>query len=359
VLRSITQRHNKAGLIIALVLFVVCVVRIKTPNEQVRVAFQVLVEWGAFFLLACMLYRINRWIGVFVLIMLFYHIYPGYRKESIMAMWAVAVGGVWFLACVQFLNSKSIEWVLNVLCVIALLNVLFLMLQVISGNKAFPGIGLMCNPNEISCLLGLCAPAFFRKGWIFCIPILIVGIVLTKSLSGIIIFASAVLVYAWYFKASFPIWFWVLAATVIVGFIYLDYQTGNLGQSVAARYQAVKAAMIAWYHSPYWMGWGLGTWKILFSKVPGTTTSWMTAHNEYAQLLVEAPLSLIAIGGYCVSVVRRFMHTGYSRATLMPVAAVAAAVVGCTFHFVMHIGTTAVVVIVWLAILEVRLNAKV
>jgi O-antigen ligase len=92
-------------------------------------------------------------------------------------------------------HQARVGVIYNAVCIIAMLNVLWQVLQ-LAGVPTIPNplittgrgslIGLQGNMNEVSALLAVCLPAFFRRRWAWLIPIPVAGLVMAESLGGVL-----------------------------------------------------------------------------------------------------------------------------------------------------------------------------
>jgi len=88
--------------------------------------------------------------------------------------------------------AKIKQVALNMICVYALANVLWQLLQItghtIGYSPVYHGwfslVGLQTNIGETSALLAICLPAFFRRRWVWLLPVPIAGIIMAKVTVG-------------------------------------------------------------------------------------------------------------------------------------------------------------------------------
>jgi len=106
---------------------------------------------------------------------------------SILCLSILCLAGLWTYP--KWGNIK------NTICLIALFNVAFEVLQLYGIQWPLPfqvdmssfqrgTCGLTGNPNEVSALLGMSIAMFFRKRWAYCIPFVVLGLILAQSLVG-------------------------------------------------------------------------------------------------------------------------------------------------------------------------------
>ncbi len=86
-----------------------------------------------------------------------------------------------------------------------------------------------------------------------------------------------------------------------------------------------------------------------------------TAHNEYLQGFFEMGIAFpVLVIGYFISIYRRFVDKfGFiNRDAILPVAAIIIIAVNSAFNFAFHIAPTAMVAILWMAILQIKLRPQ-
>ncbi len=100
-------------------------------------------------------------------------------------------------------SPVSRRTVLNLVCIYAIVNVLWQLLQ-ISGHTiwynpiysgAFTLVGLQTNVGETSVLMAVCLPAFFRRRWVWLLPIPLIGLVMARATVGMLALAVVGFVY--------------------------------------------------------------------------------------------------------------------------------------------------------------------
>ncbi len=342
-----TPQHNKLLTVFAgLLLVSMAVLRVRTPEQYARFGFLLVMYWGVVFATGSLIFlKVDKWIGAFVISCLFYSIFPSLTFRSGYTLFAIFLGSVWYL----FLTTENINPVglLNGLAVIAIINSVLVLLQWSSGNTNFPMVGLMGNINEVSAILGVCLPSLFRRYWRCFIPMVLVGLVLSKSFGGLAAAGVSIIVYGFYHGYRFlP----VVCVTGCVVAYYLFVDTPGIG----ARKINCLMGIEAWKAQP--LGYGIGHWKPLFSQVFVGGKIPTTAHNEFVQLLVEAPLTLLLVGGFILSWINKTCHICYgidprSKVFAIPMAMFAGVIVSCCCHFFFHIATTALIGVTILAIM--------
>ncbi len=357
----------------------------KDPRITMEI-FTSLLIFVSFFVLIS---TVNIWIGLFLLLAVIFSRYPETTDISRSALLNVLLMMIWFYVCVQILNTQRIDVFLGIFCLVGIANVAMLIFQHFNldvGVKvpsrtglAFDDIrtGLMDCRNSASAMLAFTLPAFFRRKWFYLIPLILIGLVLSKSTGGVMAAGAVIMVYSIYRMPDFVsavhkipkigsmiqsvqflnAWtFRTLWAAVVVclAVFYLQFidSPGMIGRLTAW----IEGSQVFMKH-PY-VGAGLGHWKVLFAD---PDIRWRTfglyyaqAHNEFIQVAIEMGIfSIITIIGYFVSVARR-MHPG----AIIPALAILAVSVNSLVFFPMHIWFLALISVTWLAILEVQLKPE-
>jgi hypothetical protein len=240
------------------------------------------------------------------------------------------------------LNIARIRGLLNVICLIAIAQVVMMILQyfgayfciiprIWNGNKEIFRLfentrmpfaitsdpwaykdywaGFTGNPNFASSLLGLCFPAFLRKKWCWAIPVLLLGILICGSTQGLIIMAVCSIVYAFMTlgRKKGTIVF-LISCVAIVAFAYWKHDLFNITLSNRTH---IWSFYIQHLIPTRWIvGWGMGQGKYLWLialKEMGGRYPWLHSHNEYITLWAE--LGIIGFGlmmGYFASTMLKF-----------------------------------------------------
>jgi hypothetical protein len=265
----------------------------------------------------------------------------------------IIVGVLWYSLLVLWFPTLKVSLLLDAMVIIALANVLFLIIQqfnydprlLYSRIGEMPPVGLTANRNEVSCLLAICAPACFRSGRRWAIPLVVAGLVMAKSFIGVLAIGCGLV----FFMAMQGLYFWaalipILGITAFV--LFVD------APGFTARWELIKVGWTLYWKMKHPLaGAGLGHWAIASGKfIPGLW--WKYAHNEMFQGMFEMGLGFIVVfGGYMINVIRRFQ-----RRAALPIMALLIILVTCTGFFTFHIATIAAVSITWLAILEMKLK---
>ena len=195
---------------------------------------------------------------------LFLMIFNQHNVASINVMmysFYASAGLFFFIRFYECFESKYLNWILDGMCVGALIQALFIALNIygispeiwimglfndsvhVNGNilnsfGASPGS--LGNPNLAGGYLALCSLAFFRKKWVFLLPISIFALAATGSAMAI--------------------------ASFLVGAVY--YFKGNLASKRSAYLLTIFAMILVSYTGLNGLDSGrLEIWQIMFSKI--------------------------------------------------------------------------------------------
>jgi hypothetical protein len=225
----------------------------------------------ALFLALSIFFRVSKAVGAFLAFVIVYGLCTftpdGYHFILMLMFFAYLYETV-ALRYKEIIKHKTL--IFNLLCIFALLNVLWLILQA-NGIYIFfkpknvtdtLETGFFSNRNEVSVFLACCLPFFFRRWWhIGIIPVL-VGLILASTVNGII---GAVLVLAIYGliigtrKGYAKKWLTTGAIILTVAAVasYMTFvRTGGIGPRVKV---AVKALELV-KEKPL-LGWGVNQSK--------------------------------------------------------------------------------------------------
>jgi O-antigen ligase len=173
----------------------------------------------------------------------------------------------------------------NAICAVAIVNVAFQVIQLLgvsnfrsylSGNHHL--IGLQAQVNEISALMAICLPAFFRRGWIYLLPVPLAGLAMAESLVGVMAAGGVGMAYllslsrfGWARSGRGPFWLRAWAARPILPLAAGLILSGAIGYAVLVdrfSWEAQKSGRLAvWVESlsivvqkPL-LGWGFGQYS--------------------------------------------------------------------------------------------------
>ena len=326
-------------------------------NTKPRVIFLAFFELSVMVLFAVVLWgKASKWWALFLLLTVISTACPLLSARSYGINKLILLGCLWFFFLVNYLKEDSIKYLLDAICIIALCNVVFLVVQYMNINPLYLPkkegqkviVGLMANPNQVSALLAFCFPAFLRGRWKWLIPAVLLGLILAKSFAGPLAVGIGMIVYIAAKQT--------LVRSLIVVIIALMLFAGLVDKpSIPARVGTLKWGLEA--TGKRWvMGYGLGHWAPIrraVEKAEGRAKGFMAqAHNEYIQMFFEMGIGfLLIVAGYFISIIRRFKEQA-----IIPIVAVVIIAVNSMAFFPFHIATTAMIAITWMAILEIQLN---
>lgn len=338
-----------------LALILAAAVLLRFPADDLRLEMEFLVRLAACAGLALYLFTINPWWGAFLALAGLSHVYPVYTRTSYLAFDSVLCGAVWFSVLVSLLRNWDLSVLYDVLCLLALVNVVWMVLQLfeidplfrsVSGGET-PEVGLMMNQNFAAAFLAFCVPAFLRPGRRWGLVAVALGLVLVKTSLGVFSVFAGLLFYGVMKKKIYLSLALVVAGSA--GYILLVDAPG------VERWPVWKLGLLGWIEEP-WFGFGLGHWAAVFTKpVRGAGAGiWVQAHNEFLQGLFEMGVGFaIVCAGYAwsaVASVKRSVREGI----LIPATALVIIAVNSAANFPFHVGTTALIAVTWMAVFEIE-----
>ena len=339
----------------AALLTLCCVLRF--PCDDIRLSMRLLFELFTVFGVSIWIWRINKWVSAFLVLSLVSMVYPFYDRESYLAFLAIFFGIVCYGMIFELFTRETIKYLYNALCVIVLINLAYLGLQYLNIDPLFVGrdgisknipVALMGNRNFASALLAFGFPAFMRRGWCWFIPLIIIGLIFTKSTGGVFSVGAGLVAYI--IVGGYSLWFLILP--LCGGLLYCFVDVPNL-KLKSDRFQAWYFALVL-FKEHWLMGAGVGHWKVVGKIKLDVLQSqwWQCLHNEFLQGLFEMGIGFaVIVGGYFVDVFRKLRKD-----CLIPFTALIIIAVNSLVNFPFHIGTTALMAITWLAVLDVKLQ---
>jgi len=216
--------------------------------------------------------------------------------------------------------------------------------------------GLLTNMNMAGSLCAIALPAFFRKKWVWFIPIILFGLFLSQTLGGVV---PACVVIAWFLcrkfnkhKLRISLFFVLMALFYLLVFENIpQILEGNSRFEVWAKsFKVIKVRPI--------IGWGVGQFRYVFPRIYSfiikgdqASLKWTYLHNEYLQYLVEVgSIGLFFALGFIGSLIRKgFKYK--SELTFLALLGLTAALINAGGNFLFHT-SVGVIVFVYAAILE-------
>ena len=259
---------------------------------SLRFGKQLVSEWVLISLVALFFIK-NPWVKLFLLwsIIQATPIYSKWIHFSINTLFLHLVVYQWLS---NSLNPKRIERLLDAICVVGIIQTIFMMFQA-NGlyfmTKPFcrymgAHYGMMSHHNSASALLALCLPAFFRHKWNLLIPFIWIGLFLSKSIGGIAPAFVITYVYVWIVWKSSRLHLIFLLFLLVV-FLLSPYNT-NPAFSSSGRFTNWIEIFRRMISAKWLFGWGLGNFKIVWPQLfPVERETFLQAHNEYIQVWAE------------------------------------------------------------------------
>ncbi len=356
------NKHTAAA--IAFVLFAAAIFRYPLPLSLARLALLGTFKVGVLIVFAVLLFKINKWVGAFLILAVISRTIPVKTVESIQALNMVLYGLGWYFFVYHFADAEQL---MDVICVIAGVNFGVIIVQLLDLTPIFVGnlLGLMHNPNEISALFALCFPAFLRDGRKKFLFIPVIGVLFTGSFVGILGIGAAAIFYG-YMSGVGP---WLIYAPIAVAVFAVFIKMPTFGERLEVWKNVLwmdgvvilKDKAVFPFKKAWLLGCGLGNFKavgLVLAKAgirlyEGNENPWIRVHNTFLQGLVEMGIMYAVImTGYIVSLIRK-----YTKAALIPMTALVAIIIVGSANSVLRMNAVnALVIITWLAILENQLR---
>lgn len=347
---------------LALIFFLVSVVRWPLPAHTMRIGFRLAFEIGISAGLVFYVARyVNGWVGAFLGLATFSQYYPLYGPASWNTYLAVLFGVIWYAVLVQGIGKRCTTHFLNAMAVAALMNVAFQIcewsgipfmyqpIQTYSGG--YPG--LMSNPNEAAAFLALAFPVFLRRGWRWGLAPLGLGLVLARTAAGPLAVAVGLMAFG-VLKGRLKV---TLAASLILfaGYLALVDQPG------LERWAIWRRGLELWWQRPL-LGAGLGHWSIVIEKLGRLDSGfWSMAHNEFLQGLFEMGAGFLVIAaGYLVQAARRCRKIAAepSETAILAAAALSSLAALTLVSYLWHIAVLAMTALTWMAVFEIETQGE-
>lgn len=327
------------------------------PNK--RMTFLMMFNWTCMLSLAIYIgVKANTWVGAFIGLSVLSGHYPFSTPYSQAALQCIMLGGIWYLICVELCGKKSNELILDIMCLFALANVLFIILQYFNLDMTSTPLkgteqateGLMSYKHGASAMLAICAPAFCR-GWRQwgLIPIAI-GLYVAKTFVGplAVVIATTWLIFQYSERSYTRLVVLLLAITTLVA-----YATFVDVPDTSWRFRTWKVAIVETIKHPI-TGSGLNHFQFFFGNksIANYTANKVQyhkyAHSEPVHMLFEMGYPfLILLMGYTVNIWRR-----YTPEVMIDVMIMLAVAIASMVGFPYHIGASAIIIVTRMALLE-------
>lgn len=351
-----TFRNTNGIKTACLITFVIASVY-RFPVDDPRELFFVFFEVSAAVVFGFLLWRINRWMAVFLWLAVMSRFIPIYSQESYIAFTRIFYGLVWYYIVVVSFSKADVSLLMDVMIIIAAAHVFFLTLQLFNADPlAVPlfqerdaPTGLMSNRNEVSALLAFTVPACIRPFRRRFIPMLILGLILAKSLGGVV--ASGVGITVCAFLTGIRFAWLVPVGAVIAGALYVTF----VAIPALRRIEVIEVIMTHFYPQHPWVGSGIGHWDVIFTRLkllPDKSKffRYEFAHNDYLQALFEMGIGYaVTQAGFVFRAIKK-----YHAEALVSATALATIATSCMYHWTFHNGITGMFAVTWLAIYEIQ-----
>lgn len=361
-LRSTIQLLNNIAVFFAIVLLSV----FRFPSDDFRLSMRLLFEVFATLAIVYWTWQINKWVAMFLLLSMVSMIFPFYGQQSYVAFIAIVFGVALYNLSVQYLDTNV---AMNAICIVVIINCIYLTFQYFNADPLFVqkgndfiglSVALMGNKNLASAIIAIGFPAFLRPKWLFFLPLVAWGLYFAKSSGGVLAVAIAIIAYGLIYylaleKKSVPekvrncgVLIFGMSAVFYAYFYLYDNSTGGLFHN--DRVMAWIYALTL-YKQHWLMGAGLGHWSIIghIKRPELQGLWWVNLHNEFLQALFEMGVGFVVIlCGYFINILRRIDF----KSCAIPLSALVAICANSFVNFPFHIGTTALIGILWLSLLE-------
>lgn len=348
-------------------------------REQRMISFELI----SLFLLAVMIFRIHKPLGVFV----------GYLAVSAPFHQAIDVNVLLAFLSFGFLyilstNVEKPEILYDVICISAILCVIWQTLQLygwwVMMPPAFSYVGLLSNTNETSAFLAISLPCFFRGRWKWFIIVILAGLFLGRSVGGVVAASLAGLV--WLCLNMKEIGWKKFSAAILVGLIicsiYMINRNFNVESHKNRRWKYwTDMAPIA---NMKLFGWGMGQFKFVMPLLQAPTLIkpqhryliynnvgdkkafedaveyvgvdnvlknkwteiWLEAHNEYMEIWFMSGLFGLLMALYAI------YHTLMMPSALIPKYGFLIACISAIWFFSFQIAPCAIITTLYMGVIH-------
>lgn len=271
------------------------------------------------------------------------------NKFSVLALQALFCGIMFYQVLYDKYEVKHKDFILNIICVAAILQSLLMVFQymglwpvimpanqwqalqifflksdykimLLDGIAKCPIVGFMDRQNIASAFLAMCIPAFFRKKWLKAIWIPIIGLVLAKSLGGIISALIVTILWLWIIKQKQALSVTVCTILLCTCFL-IQFGSQHQAFSFSGRLPAWKYRITQTIPEKFLFGHGWGQEPALFKGITEEigivkvsphkyhANIWYNSHNEIISLWVELGLiGYLIVSGYFFTLIRKLQH---------------------------------------------------
>jgi len=270
--------------------------------------------------------------------------------------------------CIQLYANCEIEYlpiILNSIALAAILQACFAILNyfdVSASSLLYTGVGskfnyissgstgTLGNQNILGAYLAIALPTLFRKNWLFFIPLLVAGIILSKS-DGPVVTAIVAIMAFLLFKYAKKFTGGAVTITFVVCIISSFVLPSVLtGVDTSQRFEIWNRIIGVFDINTFIFGEGLGFFPInaaYWGNFSAMLQKVVQAHNEYLETFLE----LGAIGmGLIFIIIKK--HVNFREPILFSVFM--GAMVNSFFNFPLHISPIAIIILISLFFYQKR-----
>lgn len=359
---SITPQHSKILGALAPSILIISVLWLYPTADlgDPRFSAYFRLSAAAVILFCAVLWGINKWVAMFLLLAGVSSIIPFSTRFSTEAFRAVFIGCLWFYL-ITIIPKDKISYLLDAICILALFNITMLVFQYFGfdpifkprgGGDGTPVVGFLSNKNEASAFLAFCFPAFLRNRWKYFTPLIFLGLLISSSTGGFLAAILATLAY-WILRDGKTViknnWPYIIALFVLMSVFFGFIDIPNISSNNSRFTAWSKGAEL--YKQHWLFGSGIGHWKIVFMQTKISGLWFVHAHNEFIQGVFEMGIGFaILVCGYLLNIFK------YRERAILPATALVAIVSNSMVNFPFHIAQTAIIAITWMAMFEVMLT---
>lgn len=346
--KELTHQSNNIVIIgMAVALFLVAIIKLPVGLGHVRDFYLGLSQLGILVVFAVVLFSINKWAGMFLILAIVSSSVPMLTFESQRALKCVVYGLGWYYFVSVYANKKLM---MDVMCVIAFAHLMATCVQFFHIPSIFTGrvVGLTANPNEGAAMFALCFPAFLRYGRVRYLPMIPVGLFMMGSFGGVLAVVAGITFYL----CVVGYYVYVIPAIVLMLLFIVFVHKPTAGMRLDAWENSFKMYLHTWK-----FGYGLGHWETISRELVKanihlsheTTRAWPRLHNTFLNALVEMGIGFaVIVSGYLIDTARKF-----TKDNLIPFTALIVILVCCSTNSMFRINAiNGMLAITWLAILQ-------
>lgn len=315
----------------------------------------------------------NIWLRLFLIYSVICVVTKGvtsgiFSKESEFVMISIFYYLLWYQLIKNNLNRKRVEYLINAICIIALIQAFFMILHTFDIHYFFKPkasyhgisvVGFLDNRNLSGAFTAGAMFVFFRKRWCIGLIPMTYALVKAASLGAVLSFGVGVVIYGMYVLKTKRIKFEFLLVIFLAVVLYWGkydnhHKIMNIKQEV--RFKVWSKLVIKAIPQKPLMGWGMGWHKFLIKimaekgELQSFYKNQTKAHNEPIQLTVEQGLiGLILALGFIGSIIYIFRKPQYL--TVLLFCSIVCLLINSLTIFVFHV-TIALLVMTYFAMYE-------